>query len=269
MQNQQNTQPGQYTFPISGYTTPYTTTPTATEPSQSQPGAYQASASTAGVPGAGTSAASGAPLASTSSALGTSGALGTSSAPGTSSAAPGSSSAPGPSRQQAEEARKDRTLAEFLLMLDDYEPLVCPSYHGVLLHADRFLAHPRADHAFFPSAPFPSPPIEHALPFLNPVKHAQIPNEVTDYYLQRVGFECEDVRLKRLLSLAAQKFVADIAGDAYQHARIRTNAAGARGRTAAPYGMSKDKTRTTLTMDDLSAALSEYGIDARKPDFYL
>jgi hypothetical protein len=23
----------------------------------------------------------------------------------------------------------------------------------------------------------------------------QIPNEVTDYFLQRVGFECEDVRL--------------------------------------------------------------------------
>lgn len=23
----------------------------------------------------------------------------------------------------------------------------------------------------------------------------QIPNEVTDFYLQRVGFECEDVRL--------------------------------------------------------------------------
>ena len=23
----------------------------------------------------------------------------------------------------------------------------------------------------------------------------QIPNEVTDYYLQKVGFECEDVRL--------------------------------------------------------------------------
>ncbi|KAG2011560.1 hypothetical protein CC2G_011663 [Coprinopsis cinerea AmutBmut pab1-1] len=49
------------------------------------------------------------------------------------------------SRQALEEARKDRTLAEFMLMLDDYEPL--------------------------------------------------IPNEVTDYYLQKVGFECEDVRL--------------------------------------------------------------------------
>ncbi|PSR72819.1 hypothetical protein PHLCEN_2v11316 [Hermanssonia centrifuga] len=32
--------------------------------------------------------------------------------------------APPQSRQAAEEARKDRTLAEFLLMLDDYEPLV-------------------------------------------------------------------------------------------------------------------------------------------------
>jgi hypothetical protein len=36
---------------------------------------------------------------------------------------PSSSSQP-QSRQAAEEARKDRTLAEFMLMLDDYEPLV-------------------------------------------------------------------------------------------------------------------------------------------------
>ncbi|KAF8216322.1 transcription initiation factor TFIID 23-30kDa subunit-domain-containing protein [Mycena galopus ATCC 62051] len=129
---------------------------------------------------------------------------------------------PQQSRQAAEEARKDRTLAEFMLMLDDYEPL--------------------------------------------------IPNEVTDYYLQRVGFECEDVRLKRLLSLAAQKFVSDIAADAYQHARIRTNAQGGRTRTNQPFAgpnSNKDKTRTTLTMDDLSAALSEYGINARKPEFYM
>ncbi|ELU43611.1 transcription initiation factor TFIID 23-30kDa subunit domain-containing protein [Rhizoctonia solani AG-1 IA] len=107
---------------------------------------------------------------------------------------------PGTSTRRADElARKDRTLAEFMLMLDEYDPL--------------------------------------------------IPNEVTDYYLQRAGFECEDVRLsrspllyathlslfffrKRLLSLAAQKFVSDIAADAYQHARIRTNAQpAARART--------------------------------------
>ncbi|TFK17319.1 transcription initiation factor IID, TAF10 subunit [Coprinopsis marcescibilis] len=126
------------------------------------------------------------------------------------------------SRQALEEARKDRTLAEFMLMLDDYEPL--------------------------------------------------IPNEVTDYYLQKVGFECEDVRLKRLLSLAAQKFVSDIAADAYQHARIRTHAAGGRIRVNQPLtgpGSAKDKTRTTLTMEDLSAALAEYGINSRKSEYYL
>ncbi|KAM5533852.1 hypothetical protein V8D89_012515 [Ganoderma adspersum] len=123
--------------------------------------------------------------------------------------------------QAAEEMRKDKTLAEFLLMLDDYEPL--------------------------------------------------IPNEVTEYYLQRVGFECEDVRLKRLLSLAAQKFVSDIAADAYQHARIRANAAGGRSRANQPSGTAsaRDKTKTTLTMDDLSAALAEYGINSRKPEFYM
>jgi hypothetical protein len=35
------------------------------------------------------------------------------------------------------------------------------------------------------------------------------------------------------------------------------------------YSLVQDKTRTTLTMEDLSAALSEYGINARKPDFYM
>jgi len=132
-------------------------------------------------------------------------------------------------RRADELARKDRTLTEFMLMLDDYDPL--------------------------------------------------IPNEVTDYYLQRVGFECEDVRLKRLLSLAAQKFVSDIASDAFQHARIRTNAQPAArsrqtagdktGGAAGPSAPLKDKTKTVLTMDDLSAALNEYGINARKPEFYL
>ncbi|KAG8756732.1 Transcription initiation factor TFIID subunit 10 [Serendipita sp. 396] len=110
-------------------------------------------------------------------------------------------------------ARKDRTLAEFLLMLDDFKPL--------------------------------------------------IPSEVTDYYLQRVGFDCEDERLKRLLALAAQKFVSDIAADAYSHARIRSG--GARNKA----GGAAAKIKTVLTMDDLTAALGEYGVNAKKPEYYL
>ena len=44
---------------------------------------------------------------------------------------------------------------------------------------------------------------------------------------------------KRLLALAAQKFVSDIAADAYQHARIRTNAAGGRARANQGPGSSR------------------------------
>ena len=44
---------------------------------------------------------------------------------------------------------------------------------------------------------------------------------------------------KRLLALAAQKFVSDIAADAYQHARIRTNATGGRARANQGPGTSR------------------------------
>ncbi|SPO24711.1 related to TAF10 - TFIID and SAGA subunit [Ustilago trichophora] len=141
------------------------------------------------------------------------------------------------SRREEEESRKDRTLAEFMQLLDGYTPL--------------------------------------------------IPDQVTDFYLEKVGFECHDVRLKRLLSLAAEKFVSDIAADAFQYARIRTNAgpggrprgqvggagAGASGAAAGGAGGAlpagaRDRSRTVLTMDDLSAALGEYGINARRAEYF-
>ena len=39
---------------------------------------------------------------------------------------------------------------------------------------------------------------------------------------------------------------------------------------SSPNGESiQDKTKTTLMMEDLSAALAEYGITSRKPEFYM
>ena len=52
-----------------------------------------------------------------------------------------------------------------------------------------------------------------------------IPDAVVDYYLTKNGFNVADIRVKRLLALATQKFVSDIAKDAYEYSRIRSSVA--------------------------------------------
>ncbi|CAG8545482.1 22932_t:CDS:10 [Dentiscutata erythropus] len=85
-------------------------------------------------------------------------------------------------RKEEEFLRKDRSLLEFLLLLDNFEPL--------------------------------------------------IPEFVTEYYLNRSGIQCDDVRVMRLMSLAAQKFVADIATDAFQYCKIRQQSKKNVGKTS-------------------------------------
>ncbi|KAL2103220.1 hypothetical protein ACEWY4_000088 [Coilia grayii] len=88
-----------------------------------------------------------------------------------------------------------------------------------------------------------------------------IPDAVTGYYLNRAGFEASDPRVIRLISLAAQKFISDIAIDALQHCKMKGTASGSsRNKT-------KDK-KYTLTMEDLAPALSEYGINVKKPYYF-
>lgn len=88
-----------------------------------------------------------------------------------------------------------------------------------------------------------------------------IPDAVTGYYLNRAGFEASDPRIIRLISLAAQKFISDIANDALQHCKMKGTASGSsRNKT-------KDK-KYTLTMEDLSPALSEYGVNVKKPYYF-
>jgi transcription initiation factor TFIID subunit 10 len=108
--------------------------------------------------------------------------------------------------------------------------------------------------------------------------------------------QTNDVRLKRLLALATQKFIADIAADAYQYSRIRQNSSNAGGApgigvpgvgaagagavgggalrpTARPGfggggGSGGTAGRTVLTMEDLGSAVGEYGVNTRRPEFY-
>lgn len=115
-----------------------------------------------------------------------------------------------------------------------------------------------------------------------------------------------DQRLARLLALATQKFVADIAADAYQYSRIRASNTNANnpmgnlgaaagfpipGQQAGPSGAgAKDagrggplgiqrpgyggggqggsQNRTVLTMEDLGMAVGEYGVNIKRSEFY-
>jgi len=83
-----------------------------------------------------------------------------------------------------------------------------------------------------------------------------IPDEVTAYYLNRTGFSCTDVKVKRMIALAAQKFVSDIANDALQYCKIRQQNSS-----------SKEK-QMILTIEDLQQALGEYGISIGKPLYF-
>ena len=87
-----------------------------------------------------------------------------------------------------------------------------------------------------------------------------IPDAVTAYHMNSAGFAVNDPRVLRLVSIASQKFIADIANDALQHCKMRTalsqNKKG-----------NKDK-RYTLTFEDLTPVLTEYGINIKKPQYF-
>ncbi|EHY59259.1 hypothetical protein HRR83_001470 [Exophiala dermatitidis] len=179
-----------------------------------------------------------------------------------------STSAPGLLQQQ--QNRKDVTLREFLSKMDDYAPI--------------------------------------------------IPDAVTAHYLTLSGLpppsqsdptgastNTTPLPLARLLALATQKFIADIAADAYQYSRIRSsNSAAAnnplgnaglgvgggpaapgaggvgalgKGQQATQLGVQRSgyggggqggssQGKTVLTMEDLGMAVQEYGVNVKRSEFY-
>ncbi|KAK5780857.1 Taf10p PWA37_003515 [Arxiozyma heterogenica] len=119
-----------------------------------------------------------------------------------------------------------------------------------------------------------------------------IPDAVIEYYMRKNGFDDVDIRVKRLLGLVTQKFVSDIANDAYEYSRIRSgiavnnaNNGQARARQlmlnqqqpgqqqplTQQQQQQNEKTtqsKVVLTINDLSSAVEEYGLNIGRPDFY-
>ncbi|CAO3679907.1 unnamed protein product [Rhizopus microsporus] len=108
-----------------------------------------------------------------------------------------------PKQEIQETPKRERTMAEFLALMDNYAPI--------------------------------------------------IPDAVTDYYLSKLV-----LIVMTFESLATQKFIADIATDAFQHCKVRQSGNRKTGK----------ERKTVLTMEDLSAALAEYGVNVKKPEYY-
>lgn len=87
-----------------------------------------------------------------------------------------------------------------------------------------------------------------------------VPDSITSHFMQSNGFETNDPRILRLISIASQKFIADIANDSLQHCKMRT----ALNQNKKP---TKDK-RYSFTFEDLNPVLTEYGINIKKPQYF-
>ncbi|XP_024378889.1 transcription initiation factor TFIID subunit 10 isoform X1 [Physcomitrium patens] len=91
-----------------------------------------------------------------------------------------------------------------------------------------------------------------------------IPDELAEHYLSRSGFQCPDIRVTRLVSIAAQKFVGEIASDALQYCKIRQTAAA---KDKKGHVQAKEK-RLVLNTEDLSQALREYGVNLQRQEYF-
>ena len=82
------------------------------------------------------------------------------------------------------------------------------------------------------------------------------------YYLNRSGFNCPDDRVKRLIAVAAQKFVSDIASEALGIARAQQ-----KGKRDAAASAATDA-KLVLTTEELSVAAQRHGISVKKPKYF-
>jgi len=89
-----------------------------------------------------------------------------------------------------------------------------------------------------------------------------LPDATVQAILSNSGLQTTDPQLTRVVSVAAQKFISDIAYDALQHCKMRGG-----GKEQKSKSSSKDK-KYDLNIEDLVESLSDQGICVRKPQYY-
>ena len=143
----------------------------------------------------------------------------------------------------AKEQEEDKDLLELLQILDTATPVVSDSGKGLDILCGCYAT------------------------LLTLYFCSQIPDSLMDYYMMKAGVVCDDVRLKRLIALLGQKFISDIANDAMHFHKMRQSS-GSTNMTSANNRIGGAK-KNTLSIEDLAAALSEYGINIKRPSYYM
>jgi len=88
-----------------------------------------------------------------------------------------------------------------------------------------------------------------------------VPSSLTANILMSAGLSSPDPRIVSLVSLAAQKFISDLASDALAHCKMRQSGSNHMKK------VNKDK-KYVMTTEDLAVALNEKGVAAKKPPYY-
>ncbi|KAI3651401.1 hypothetical protein MP228_003743 [Amoeboaphelidium protococcarum] len=92
-----------------------------------------------------------------------------------------------------------------------------------------------------------------------------VPDSALRFYLEKGGLDCPDKDVRNLIGLMGQKFIHDIVSDAYQFHQINAQSQQASS-SAAAYRKSR---KSVLTMEDLSFALAQIGVDISKPEYHV
>lgn len=92
-----------------------------------------------------------------------------------------------------------------------------------------------------------------------------VPDEVTQHILRVHGAQFDDPRLVRLVSLAAQNFLAGVTNDALQVHKRRKQASTWRQKEL---GYNAKDQRLVLATEDVAEALKELGVDVAAAPYF-